>query len=327
MLSLSLLPFLLLFGNINCLLSIIVFLQKSMRKNPIGLYFLSSTICNMIFINTMITGTILYFGFHIDPTGNILILCQIQFYIAFVTSILSSSFLVLASIYRFIISSSYYSMHRFSSHSMAIKFVLSVTTFWCIIHIHLFIFVIKSNEANSVFYCVFQAGTYELLIILYEFIINDVLTPALIILFSLQTILNVRHVMVNPISRLHSIDRQLVNIMLSQCFTFVSFRLPFLIYLIFDHIIKASVEKLSYGKINIVLFYLSLLCIYIPYCSFFFVNLISYSFRAEFIRLTKRFIHRSLRQIRKRKRHRHNQVFPLDIMQRRAPNRNSFAIE
>jgi len=60
-LSRYLLPIVLLIGNISCILSLVVFLQKPMRKNPSGLYFLSLTLCNIIFINTTITITILFF--------------------------------------------------------------------------------------------------------------------------------------------------------------------------------------------------------------------------------------------------------------------------
>ncbi|CAF2492448.1 unnamed protein product [Rotaria sp. Silwood2] len=318
-LSRYLLPFILSFGNISCVLSIIVFLQKSMRKNPSGLYFLSSTLCNIIFINTMIIATILYFGFNIDPSGNILIICRIQFYIGFVTTILSSTFLVLASIDRYIISSTNYNSHQFSTHSMAIKFIFSITIFWCLIHIHSFFFIIKPKDNNKMFYCTLETGTYTLILIFYEFIIHDILTPALMILFSLRTIINVRHVMINPMSRLHSVDRQLIIIMLSQCFIYLSFRLPLLIYLISDYIIRNSRKNIRHWTINITVFYLSLLCFFIPYCVFFFINLISHSFRAEFIRLTKNLIRRYFKKIRKSKKRRHNQIYPLGNIQRRAP--------
>ncbi|CAF4666241.1 unnamed protein product [Rotaria sp. Silwood1] len=318
-LSRYLLPFILLFGNISCLLSLIVFLQKSMRKNPSGLYFLSSTLCNIIFINTMIVATILYFGFNIDPSGNILIICRIQFYIGFVTTILSSTFLVLASIDRYIISSTNYNNHRFSTHSMAIKFIFSITIFWCIMHIHAFFFIIKPKDNNKMFYCTLKTGTYTLIIIFYEFIIQDLLIPILMILFSLRTIINVRHVMVNSMSRLQSVDRQLLIIMLSQCFVYLSFRLPLLIYFVSDYIIKNSRKYIRYWTVNMIIFYLSLLSFFIPYCVFFFINLISHSFRVEFKRLIKHLIRRYFKKLRKSKKHRHNQVYPMEIIQRPAP--------
>ncbi|CAF3634594.1 unnamed protein product, partial [Rotaria sp. Silwood2] len=96
--------------------------------------------------------------------------------------------------------------------------------------------------------------------------------------------------------------------MLSQCFIYLSFRLPLLIYLISDYIIRNSRKNIRHWTINITVFYLSLLCFFIPYCVFFFINLISHSFRAEFIRLTKNLIRRYFKKIRKSKKRRHNQI-------------------
>lgn len=272
-LSQYLLNLFLIIGNISCLLSLIVFLQKPMLKSSSGLYFLASTICNIIFINTMITGPILYLGFDINPTGNILFFCQLQFYIAFVTSAVSSTFLVLASIDRFIISLSNFTIHRFIiTRSMAAKFIIDITIFWCIVHIHIFFFIIQQKEDHYLFYYMFQAGTYTLVIIFNEFIIHDFLLPMLMIFFSLRMVLNVRRVMVNPASRLHSADRQLIQIMLSQCCIYVSFRLPLLTCFIYDNIIKASTKNIPNWNFNINFCYISLIW-------FFLFHIVAFSFQ------------------------------------------------
>lgn len=308
------LSFIILMGNISCILSLIVFLQKGMRKNPSGLYFLSFTICNIIFINTVIICLELYFGFNINPTGNILILCQIESYIGFVISILSSSFLLLASIDRFIITSSNFNLRRFNTHSMAIKFILILTLFWCIVHIHAFFFIVQQKESTKAV-CVVQNGTYTLVLSWYGFLIS-VLPPTLTIIFGLRTIINVRRVMLNPESRLYSIDRQLIIIMLSQCFIFIIFRLPLPIYFIYEYITKNSVKDNRSRIISLFFFYISLICFCIPYCSFFYVNLLSRSFRVEFKRLAKNLIRRYLRKPTK---HRHKRVYPMKIIQRKLP--------
>jgi hypothetical protein len=305
-LSQYLLSSIVIIGNISCILSLIVFLQKSMRKNSSGLYFLSFTFCNIIFINIIILCTVLYFGFNIDPTRNIFILCQIEYYTGFAISTLSSSFLVFASIDRFIITSSNFHIHRFSTHSMAIKFILILTIFWCIMHIHVFFFTVEQRETTNIFSCTFQNGTYTLILFLYEFLTLCLLTPTLMIIFGLRTIINVR--------RLYSIDRQLILMMLSQCFIYILFRLPLPIYFIYDYITRAAVQDNRCRIINMFFFY-------IPYCSFFFVNLLSHSFRVEFKRLTKNLIRRYIpnnhQQIRKLKKHRHNRVYPMKIIQRK----------
>jgi len=316
-LSRYLLPFVLSIGNISCILSLVVFLQKPMRKNSSGLYFLSLTLCNIIFINTTITITILFFGFNIDPTGQILIVCQIQFYIGFVTSLLSSSFLVLTSIDRFMRTSSNFNINQFNSRSIAFKIIFGITIFSCIIHIHSFFLIVKQPDNTKSYPCMLQPGTYILIVIWYKFIVFGFLTPTLMIIFGIRTIINVRRVMINPMSRLYSIDRQLILIMLLQCFIHVIFRLPLLIYLVFEYIINNSAKDIRSRTITVFLYYISLICFYIPYCCFFFINLISYSFCAESKRLILKLCMKKYKQ--KLKKRRHQRVYPIEIIQKRAP--------
>ncbi len=314
------LPFVIFIGNISCILSLIIFLRKPMRKNSSGLYFLSFTLCNLIFINTSITTTILFFGFDIDPAGKILIVCQMEFYIGFVTSLLSSSFLVLASIDRFIMTSSHYNTNRFNTRSLAIKLILALTLFSCILHIHSFFLIIQPNSPNKSYACKLQNGNYILILSWYIFLVFGFLTPILMIIFGTRTVINVRRVMINSLNRLHSIDRQLILIMLSQCIIHVIFRLPLPIYFIYDYITIHSINDIQYRTINTFFFYISLICFYIPFCSGFYVNLVSHSFRAECKRLIKNFYMKKTKQIRKFKKRRHERVYPMGIIQRRNPN-------
>lgn len=312
------LPVVILIGNISCILSLLVFLQKTMRKNSSGLYFLSLTISNIIFINISMTTTFLIFGFNIDVTGKILVLCQLEFYIGFISSLLSSIFLVLASIDRFIITSSNFNFNQFSTRSIAIKLIFGITLFSFIIHIHSFFFIVDQNDPSKPFSCTIISGTYVLIISWYIFIIFGFLTPALMIIFGIRTIINVRHVMINSVSRLYSIDRQLILIMLTQCFVNVIFRLPLPIYFIYDYVTKSSMNDIRDRTINVFFFYIALICFYVPYCSFFYVNLISYSFQMEFKRLIRNiFIKRNQQHLRKMKKQRQQRIFPLQIIQER----------
>ena len=305
-------------GNISCIFSLMMFVRKAMRKNPSGLYFLSFTLCNFIFINTMIPDAILYFGFHVDPTAKSLILCRIHFYIGFVTSALSSSYLILASIDRYIITSSNFHLRRFSTRSMARRLILGVTIFWIIFHIHPFFLMIEPEKTNKTLHCSVDSGVYVFVLIWYELIIFGFITPLLMILFGLRTVANVRSVLINPVSRLYAIDRQLIVIMLSQCFLCVLFRLPLPISLIYTYLAKTSAYGARYRMINTFLLYLTLMCFFAPYCTFFFVSLISRSFRVEFKRVAKHFVQRYiLRNKRRLPKRRQRRVYPIQMHPRR----------
>ena len=314
------LPLVIFIGNISCILSLIMFSQKSMRKNSSGLYFLSFTLVNFIFLNTSIITTILFYGFDIDPSGKILIICQMEFYIGFVTSLLSSSFLVLASIDRFITTSSSYNTNRFNTCSTAIKLILALTLFSCIFHIHSFFLTVQPKSSNRSSCCQLQKGTYILFLSWYIFLVYGFLTPILMIIFGTRTVVNVRRVMTTSMNRLHPVDRQFILIMLSQCIIHLIFRLPLPIYFIYDYITAHSTNNIRYHTINQFFFYISLICFYIPFCSGFFVNLVSHSFRAECRRLVKKIYRKKMKQIRKFKRRRNKRVYPMGIVQRRNPN-------
>lgn len=59
---------------------------------------------------------------------------------------------------------------------------------------------------------------------------------------------------------------------------------------------------------------------FIPYCSFFFSNLISHGFRAEFKRLTKNPLRFCLKKVRKFKENRNNNnIYTIEVIQRRIP--------
>jgi len=66
--------------------------------------------------------------------------------------------------------------------------------------------------------------------------------------------------MINPMSRLYSIDRQLILIMLSQCFVHVIFHLPVLIYFIYDYVTKYSIP---YNKYLFLLYIIDMLLYFI----------------------------------------------------------------
>ena len=98
----------------------------------------------------------------------------------------------------------------------------------------------------------------------------------------------------------YSIDRQLIVMMLSQCFVHVTFRLPLPTYLIYDYATRHE----WHFPINIYFLYIAVICFVILHCTFFYVNLMCSSFRIEFRRLVKNFFMKKLRQLRKHRRQR-----------------------
>lgn len=318
------LPIVTCIGNITSILSLIIFSQKSMQKSPSGLYFFSFTLSNLIFINISTITTFLFFGYDIDPTGDILFICQLEFYIGFVTSLLSSILLVLVSIDRYIKTSSMHNIQRLNTRSLAMKLIFLLTIISCLVHIHAFFFIDRSTRSNRLFSCRPQTGEYLLVLSWYILLILGCLTPILMIIFGTRTIVNVRRVMINSPDRLHSIDRQLILIMLSQCLIHVIFRLPLPIYFLYNYITRMIFREIQYSMINFFLYYLALICFYVPFCAEFFINLISHSFRIELKRIMECFIWKRTQTTNRRmKKRRHQRVHPLPVNNSRV-NPNQF---
>lgn len=312
-LSRDFLPILLLIGNVGCFLSFFIFLKKSMRKTASGFYFFAFTLSNLIFINLTMIDTILFFGFHIDPTANSFRFCQFHFYIGFVTSALSSSCLVLASADRYVMTSSNDSIRRFSRRTMAKKLFVFVTLFWFVVHLHPFFLLIESNSIKQRFSCEIRSKIYTLIIVFYELIVFTFITPFLWIAFGIRTIENVRRVLVQPLSRLNAIDRQLILILFCQCSLFLLFRLPLPIAVIYTFFKSQSTDKLEH--IETLFFYTTLVCFYVPFCTFFFVNFISKSFRDEFRRTMKSFFFNKNKFQRRVRQNRNIRIYPLKLVQ------------
>ena len=92
-------------GTISCILSLLVFTKKTLRKNPCTMYLIAFNVNNIILIYTVMLQSILITGYSINFPVRNLIFCRFYLYATFVTDSLSSSFLMLASIDRVLVTS------------------------------------------------------------------------------------------------------------------------------------------------------------------------------------------------------------------------------
>ncbi len=106
-------------GLVGNIFNILIFTRRSLFKNPCTVYFLSATCVN---INVLFFGLLvrsLMDGFNIDVISNSLVLCRLRYIFFHPSSVLSSCFLVLASIDRFCISSQSIRLRKFSHLAIA----------------------------------------------------------------------------------------------------------------------------------------------------------------------------------------------------------------
>jgi hypothetical protein len=93
-------PTLICIGTVSCILSLIVFSQKNLRKNPCTMYLLAFNISNLILLYSSVLSVSLSWGYGVSPALHNLAYCRYNLYMTLLLDILSPSYLILASIDR-----------------------------------------------------------------------------------------------------------------------------------------------------------------------------------------------------------------------------------
>jgi hypothetical protein len=125
------------FGNIGSILNVLILARRTHFQNSCSRYILASTITNLIVINIVVFFRLLAGTVNIDPTTTSSFFCKFRLYVAHVTTLLSRSYILLACIDRWAMSST--SVRRRSFTQIKVARVVSplVALMWCVISIHI----------------------------------------------------------------------------------------------------------------------------------------------------------------------------------------------
>lgn len=77
-------PILILISSIGCILNLLVFTQKKLRKNPCIRCFIALNIVHILYTYLSFTPAIFQIGYNIDPSASNLIFCRCRYYFGFV---------------------------------------------------------------------------------------------------------------------------------------------------------------------------------------------------------------------------------------------------
>ncbi|CAF1399626.1 unnamed protein product [Adineta ricciae] len=274
-------PILMIMGTIGSMLSLTVFAKKNLRKNPCSIYFMAFNIANLFLIYLSLFITVLALGYNINPSLYNRTFCRFRLYAAALFDVLSPSYLILASIDRLLITSHCVRTRHRSTPRLAYLCILSVTLFWCLIHIHTLIFTDIIEPMPNVIICYFQPGIHLMITSYYSISIKGILIPLLMIIFGLWTHRNIRATRVHPT---HPKDRQLIRLLLTDVSVYIVFSLMISIVLMYQHLSSRSRTEITFTNIQMQLFLVSIALFnsYIPYSIVFYTNLlVSKSFRQE----------------------------------------------
>jgi len=287
---------LLFIGTLSSILSMAVFSQKNLRKNPCSIYLIAYNVANLVYIYATILPLTLKVGFNVDYTIYYLGLCHLRFYAAILFNCLSPFYLILASIDRILVTSRNVHTRQRSTRRLAYLCLIIGTLFWAIFHCHALIFTEIIEQSPNYFICYYQPGAY-LVFFSYYAIIKEITAFSLLTIFGLWSVRNVRNalrarVIVNESNNgttvggashsTSSKDRQLALMLLLDATIYVLFSFVYASFLMYQQITQDVVKSSERTTIEN---FVSVLCIFmisIPFCVTLYTNLlVSQTFRIE----------------------------------------------
>ncbi|UJR29680.1 hypothetical protein I4U23_017228 [Adineta vaga] len=255
-------PILIAIGTLSSIINLIVFTQKTLRKNPCTICLIIVNSINLIYFYVGLLFTVLASGYGIDPSANNIIFCRFRYYIAFLLACWESSCLILASIDRTLVTSPNASTRKLSTRRLIVITIIVICLFWAIFHVHALIHMQILQYGPDYFICYYESGSYTTFVTYYSLLINGLFPPILMLIFGYWTVRNIREIrratrhsgtinsiVVVAISRpqiLQSKDQQLVRILLVELITYILYKCPITICYIYQeitHHIEKTVEQ------------------------------------------------------------------------------------
>ena len=263
-----------------------------MRENSCGLFFLFSSVFDLLFLGVTATIRLLndHYPFMLPSASPIF--CKLRNYLSVLSPTLAAWFLVWSAIDRCVRTSASAKWRRLSDERTARLIIGFSIVFYVLCYSHIFVYydVQLRNAQTSSYVCIPRAGIYTAFLGIFFLVLNGGSYLAMII----ASWLTLKHVRASRQrvapqielgrGRFPSIDRHLIRIMLFQVGVGVllsSFRIVVLAYSLLTNQVPKSVER---STIESFIEQLSLMIFYINFAKSFFVNMLtSPPFRRIFV--------------------------------------------
>ncbi|CAF3514031.1 unnamed protein product [Rotaria sordida] len=278
-------------GIIGSLFDLIIFCQKKFRSNSCSVYFIATSIFNLLVILCGIIPALLTSYQNYDIALYSSTFCKARAYIIHVLLMMSRSSVALACIDRFALCSRNAHIRRLNQYNIAILLVIIVCILWLILPIHVLIYIdiqMPGRRCGG-------SGTYLIVYSIYAAIVT--LIPLFImIIFSFLAIQNLRlsYIRIHPNIvytneninrpiRMQKRDIQLMTIVISEVVIYFISTVWFPIYTIYLTITSNISKTTNRLAIEGFIRYLALqFLIFINSCSIFYIHLLaSKPFRQE----------------------------------------------
>ena len=297
-------------GNIGNIFIILIFSQKTWRKNVCVFYFLICLLLDSIYINSTVLGSIFINGFNIDLTNSNAVLCKIYMYLLLSLPTLSATILILASIDRLLISSQNVETRLYSSRRLAYLLISISTVFWLIFFIHALIKFDLQQVSPFVSICLFNTMDSYHGFLTYSMLTINVLLFVLMIVLSALSFRNVRHIRSIPrrqrqtVRTMRKKDFQLLRCLFAKNIIYLTCDSVLFVYFIYKSIPKSQVQSSWDQNRDTFIFKVGSLIYHIPSCvGFYTYVIISKAFRQSFKRLIWKLFGKDVSIIREQEQH------------------------
>jgi hypothetical protein len=285
---------LLVLGLLGNSASCIIFCQKELRLNAVALLLTAASIFNMIVLIYGISYS-LYTVDHVSPDTYSIVFCKIRLYIRHILLMTVRSYVILACVACFALSSSRMSLRSLCRSRYVKSAIATVPFVWPLIALHMpFLTILRKNQCVNV-------DSYVLPFAIYFFLIVGVFPVMFMVIFTLLTVNNLRLLRrrIQPTiatpTRLKSRDRQFIRMLSALVIMYVVTNLFYPTNVLYSAITYWSVKSPERVAIESIVFSVtSNYILYINNVSPFFLFISS---SAAFRQLFRRIIYKCIRHL------------------------------
>lgn len=185
-------PILIVFGTVSCLLNLMVFGKKTLRKSPCSVFLLAFNATNLVYIYTSLLSVVMSSGYSIQLNLVHLVICRLIVYDALIVDVLSPSFLIGASIDRLLITSSHARIRHRSTLRSAYLSIAGITLFWFIFHAYPLTSINIFPMAPGLPICYFASNAIVNWIAYYSLTVKGIIIPCAMAISGFLTVRQIR---------------------------------------------------------------------------------------------------------------------------------------
>ncbi|CAF1647378.1 unnamed protein product [Adineta ricciae] len=283
-------------GMYGSCLNMVTFLQKKLRNNPCGVYLLSTSVIDFCIMNVFLLMDIIV-GFNPSLAATIhetRIWCKFGLYLKFILPCLSSTYLTLASIDRFCISSANPTLRQWSSLKISWIVVVSAFAIWILIGLHIpALYDIIYDPIHMGYTCDVARGSRTIVLVIDGFLFslfNGLIIPFISCIFGLLIYFNMKkswarilpqqntEITATITASAHRTrivpnrrSSHMLFMLLVQVLATFFLNIPFIVIYLLKYVDRGP-RNLYEAKIFFIFHYIGLWSYYLNYCKTFYIN-------------------------------------------------------